>query len=316
MSEAEREAFEAARLDVVRRVRDVWYELVWLRSAVLVTEGHRELIGVWEEVALSRYAAGEGGQADVIRAQVELGKIDNELQALSDLRRPIVARLNAALGRPAATPFPKVGDELPVLPAFDEAALVAALPGSSPVLRALARRVAAAEHGADLADKQAYPDFVLGLDYTFIGDAAMPGVSGSGDDALAVTLGLELPIYRDRIRAGIAQARAEHSAARGEAADAEHRPGAELELALYELRDAHRRVGLYRDTLVPKGEESLDAIAGAYRAGDAGFLDIIDAERVLLEFQLAEARAGTDLARSLARLEALTGTRLHEDPTP
>jgi len=288
--------------------------LVWLRAASLVTDGHLTLIGHWEGVARSRYSAGIGSQADVIRAQVELGKIDNELKTLQDLRRPIVARLNAALGRSAASPVPPVSDALPDLPQLDETALATALPDSSPVLRALARRVAAAEHGADLADLQAYPDFVLGLDYTFIGKARMAGVSGSGDDALAVTLGLDLPIYRDSIRAGMARARAEHSAARGDAADAAHRLEAELELALYELRDAHRRLELYRHTLVPKGEESLNAIAGAYRAGDAGFLDIIDAERVLLEFELAAARAGTDLARSLARLEALTGTRLHEDP--
>lgn len=313
LAEVAREAFEAERLDVVWRVRDAWYELIWLQAAILVTDAHRLLIEHWEGVARSRYAAGIGSQADVIRAQVELGRLDNGLRSLKDLHRPISARLNAAVGRPAATPVPSARGALPEIPAIDEAALAASLASTSPQLRALARRVDAAAHGTELAEKQSYPDFVLGLDYTFIGDARMPGVSGSGDDALALTLGLELPVYRRRIEAGIAQARALHSAARGEAADAAHRLGAELELALFELRDAHRRVDLYRHTLIPKGEESLNATAGSYQAGNASFLDIIDAERVLLEFQLAAARAESDRAQALARLEALTGTQLHKE---
>jgi outer membrane protein TolC len=312
-SEEAREAFEAERLDLEHRVRDAWYEYAWLEAAILVTEGHLTLIQQWEMVALSRYETAVGSQADVIRAQVELGKLDDRLRTLIDLRRPIVADLNAALGRPSSTPIAAPRGGLPRESALDEAGLIEGLAQTSPRLRALDRRVRAAEYAVTLAEKEFYPDFALGLDYTFIGGARMPGVSGSGDDAMAVTLGLDLPIYRARYKAGLSQAWAERSAARGALADARHKLVAKLEMALYRLRDADRRIDLFREALVPKGEESVGATTAAYRAGNASFLDLIDAERVLLEFELSVARAASDHAQSLAEVERLVGLSLHED---
>jgi outer membrane protein TolC len=307
LAEAERETVEAVRLDVVRRVREAYYEAAWLEAALAIANRHRELITQWEGVARSSYASGEGSQADVLRAQVELGLSVDKVQRLTELRRPLRGQLNAALGRSANTPMPPLRPVFNDPPEIDEQALLSELPQTNPALRAMARRVDAAGHGIELAEKESLPSFVLGLDYTFIDDAAMPGVSGSGDDALEVQLGLELPIYRGRVQAGIAQARARQSAARGEAADAGHRLGAELELALFELHDADRRVALYRHTLVPKGAEALRATAGSYRAGDARFVEIIDTLKTMHEFQLGVARAQSDRAQALAWVEALTG---------
>jgi len=97
---------DAQRLALVSRVRKAWYELGWLGQAIEITERHRELLLRWEDVARSQFESGRGSLADVIRAQVELGKLENRVQALRDLRRPTAARLNAALGREADAVLP------------------------------------------------------------------------------------------------------------------------------------------------------------------------------------------------------------------
>jgi len=66
-------------------------------------------------------------------------------------------------------------------------------------------------------------------------------------------------------------------------------------------------VDLFRDTLVPKARQSLKATEAAFRAGNANFVDLVDAERVLLEFQLSQERALADQAQHVARLEMLVG---------
>ena len=71
-----------------------------------------------------------------------------------------------------------------------------------------------------------------------------------------------------------------------------------------------RRVELFRNGLVPKGEESIQALDTAYQSGDEGVLDLIDAQRVLLEFQLQAARAESDLAQALSMIEKITGVQL------
>lgn len=312
-AEAAREMLEAARLDLDQRVRDAWYEYAWLEQAIVITLGNRELLAHWESVSRARLETGLGRHSDVIRAQVELGKLEDRVQTLTDLRRPLEARLNAALNRPSDAPLPKPTFPLPELPELQEPQLSAALVSTNPVLRALEHRIEAAEHGADLAEKAFYPDFFVGADYTFIGSAENPGVSGSGDDALALTLGFDLPIWRSSYRAGVREAEAQMKGARMEQEETRNRLSSDLEMALYQFRDGDRRVGLFRDSLIPKGEESVQALDTAYQAGDEGFLDLIDAQRVLLEFQLQAARAEADRAKALAEIERITGIALHPE---
>lgn len=305
---AEGARFERERLAVAARVADAFAELAWLDEAARVTAAHLELVENWEEVARSRYATGLGGEADVIRAQVELGKLDDRVRSLRDLRHPVAARLNAALDRAPDAPLPTPRlDGLPTH-AVDGDALAAALPSTSPELLAFDHAIAAAEARVELAETDGYPDAALGLDWTRIGKG--------GDDALALTAGLSLPIFRGRVRAATGQAEAELGATRAERAQAAHRIEAELQLLLYRVRDAERRITLYRDSLLTKGQESVAVIAAAYQSGKAGFLDLIDAERVLLEFQLVTARAQADQAQALAALDALTGVALPEETGP
>jgi len=309
-SEEHRELLESARLKLEHSVVVAWCEYAWVERAVQITEGNRELLSHWESVARVRMETGLGSHADVIRAQVELGKLEDRVQSLADMRRPLAARLNASLGRPTGSVLPTPTFPLQSPPTIDERRLSEELVLSSPVLRALEHRIEGAEHGVDLADKAFYPDFFVGADYTFIGSADAPGVSGSGDDAIALTIGFDLPIWRRSYQAGARAADARMRAARKEHEDARHRLSSDLELALYQFRDAHRRVGLFRDSLIPKGEESVSALDTAYQSGDEGFLDVIDAERVLLEFQLQAARAEVDRAKALAEIERITGTSL------
>ncbi|MHC5210757.1 MAG: TolC family protein [Planctomycetota bacterium] len=315
-AEAAREEFEARRLKVAASVRDTWHEYAYVQAAVDVTRAHLDLLLSWEEVARTRYATGLGTESDVIRAQVELGKLDDRVRTLEDLRRPVAARFNATLDRAPDAKVPVGSMTVTSGLHVDGEALQARLVETSPALRALRRSIEAATHQVDLADKQFYPDFSIGLDYTAIGSARASGVQGSGDDALAITAGISLPLRRDRYRAGAARAKAELAAAHAALREAHNRLAADLELALYSLRDAERRLGLYRDTLVPKGRQSVESTTVAYQAGDAGFLDLIDAQRLLLEFQLAAARAHADHGQALAEVERITGVSLHTEDGP
>jgi len=306
-SEAAREQLEDERLSLDQRLRDAWYEYSWVEQAILITQRNQELLAHWESVARSRNATGLGNHADVIRAQVELGKLEDRVQTLKDLRRPLEARVNAALNRPSAALLPKPLAKLPEAPELDEALLAAALEASNPKLRAMHHRIRSSELGVDLADKAFYPDLVLGVDYTLVGSAINPALSGSGEDAIALKLGIDLPIWRSKLNAGARASEALARQARLEQSDMLNQLQAELEMALYQFRDADRRVELFNQSLIPKGEESIQALDIAYQSGDQGFLDLIDAQRVLLEFQLQAVRASSDRARAVAKLMMVSG---------
>ena len=80
--------------------------------------------------------------------------------------------------------------------------------------------------------------------------------------------------------------------------------------ALFKLRDAERQIDLYKNTLLPKANESLAATQRAYSAGASSFVDLIDSQRVLLNFELSYARSITDHNQARTLIEKLIGQPL------
>ncbi len=301
------EAFDGARLRVRRRVVERASELAYLDAAIDITGENLELLASFEDVVRARYRVGAGSHPDLVRVQVSLGQLEDRLRRLRDMRPAMVAEINELLHRPVDAPIGRI-----VLPEHEQTLadvdeLIARAGERNAELRMLDERVREARTMQKVADLESMPDFILGVDYILTDEAQNPSVSESGDDPVMLMLGISLPIWQDKERARRQEALARRLALAGERASAQDRIGARIARAHFDASDAQRRVELYRDSLIPKAEESLRASLGAYRTGRASFLDLLDAERVLLEFRIAEARAEADAVAAWARLDELAG---------
>jgi len=308
-AEAERARYEAAKLALFRRVREAWYEYYYLSKATAVVGENVVLLKRLEQVVRTKYKTAGAGQSDLIRVQVELGKLDDRRRTLLDLRGPLSARLDAALGRPAGAPLPWPREIPEEELRESDAEIVARLRGVNPELRALAAEAAAGKAAVRLARREGLPDITLHAEYAETNEAIV-STFDSGKDAVAVGFSINLPLWRGKYRAAPREARARLRASETKLRDREVSLDAEVRMALYAFRDAKRRIDLYRYTLIPKGQQSLSVTEAAFRADKASFLDLIDAQRTLLEFRLSYERALADHARALARLEALVGSEL------
>ncbi len=85
-------------------------------------------------------------------------------------------------------------------------------------------------------------------------------------------------------------------------------------MVLYKLRDAERRIDLYKNGLIPKAQQALQVSLQDLETGLGRYSDVIDAQRMLLEFELAYERAEVDKAQRLAEVERLVGRFLEEPP--
>jgi outer membrane protein TolC len=293
--------------EVIAEVASAWYELYYFNRALQIMQGNRDLVVHLERVARTRYSTGATGHPDIIRAQVELGKIENDLASLSDRKRPLLARLNAALNRPSHSPIEMPKDAPVVRMPRQDTQIIAGVANNNPELHALAFDIASATAAKERANKDFLPDFSFGIDYIATGDARAPNVAGSGDDPVSAAFTMTLPIQRGKYRAGVqaAQARIVGEQARRD----QHLNSLEASTvnALFRLRDAERQIDLYQNTLLPKANESLVATQRAYSSGASTFADLIDAQRVLLVFELAEVRAITDHNLARTTLEQLMG---------
>ena len=161
---------------------------------------------------------------------------------------------------------------------------------------------------ADIARKDGLPDLTVGLAYTIVGERSGVSIPGNGDDAFLASFSVNVPLWRAKYDAGVREALARRLAIVNQRLETSNRLTADLQQALFEHHDARRRVELYRDTLIPKATESLQASLAGFEQGTADFLDLVDTERTLLEFQLALERATVDRATSYAQIERLVGT--------
>ncbi len=340
-----RQRYENQKLKLFYEVKVAFYEYYYLGRAIDVVKENYELLEYLESVARSRYKTASLSHPDVIRAQVELGKLEDQLESFRDYLVPVKARLNAELNRPtdAELPLPRsIPEDHSVIP---DKKVLEWLAQNSPVLKALDHDIARARREVALAKKDYFPDFTLGVDYTEVGSAARSKPQGfanpaalrsasrfgggmgdvidayalgrsfspgsrpgdSGQDVWMVSVSMNIPIWRDKYAAGERESRARYLAATSARVKQENLLTAAVQRALFEHRDSKRKIALYRDVLIPKAKESIHSTETAFRAGSVDFLDLVDAERSLLEFELSFERALADRAQRLAELEMLVG---------
>lgn len=310
VAKAVRERYEAAKLKLFFEVKDAFYEYVYLASALAIARENLELIEHFEEVARTKYMAAAVGHPDVIRAQMELAKLEDHLKTLEELRVPIVARLNAVLNRRSFDMLPWPGKEELQAAQINRQRVVELLRARNPELRAMDFELEAARSKVELAKKKFWPDVGVGVGWIDTGSAMNPGVRDSGKDPIILMFTMNVPIWRKGYKAAELQARANVRKTAQQKKETENEMVAQAERALYDFEDSHRKMRLYRDILVPKAEELLGASETAYKAGTLDFLSLINAQQKLLEFQLRYERAVADNQQRRAELEMLVGMGL------
>ena len=259
----------------------------------------------FEQVARTKYVTSTGTHPDIIRAQIELAKFDEILVSLLELKEPQTAKLNALLNRPAETEldWPQKSDMKKNNMDYNH--LVELLKEKNPELAELDWMIESAKSEMKLAQKNFYPDTRIGIEWTeFEKSGGM-----SGRDSIAVVFQMNLPIWRDSLKAAQRQAKVIVISAEQQKKETENNLAAQVAAALYELEESQRKVNLY-EGIIPQVEQLVNASEAAYRAGTVDFLSLIDSQRMLLEYRLDYQRVMTDNQQKLAELEMLVGSEI------
>jgi outer membrane protein, heavy metal efflux system len=306
---------ESQRLDLVTETRRLYYEIGFLDAWSKVVGSDRGTLDHYEELARTRYASGVGIEQAVIKIQAEITRDDTRILDIGNRRATLVAALNALRDEPQATPVAPL-----VLPdygevTFDPGALRDRALALRPEMAQAASEIARADTGIELARKEYKPDITLGAAYTRVGprgDAAgiaMPPPD-NGKDVFAVSASINLPIHRGRLKAGVAEA----AELRRAADEGKRAVVTAIDRSLGELTErvtlTWQQLHLLRDVLGIQADQSLRSAESGYSAGTLNSLDLLDAERVLLEVRTTTERTRADYAIAVARLEGAVGEPL------
>jgi outer membrane protein TolC len=250
-----------------------------------------------------RYRVGQSSQVEWLKIQTERAKAADELTTTRLELEHSKVELNRLLNRDLHAAWPKV--ELPSLqpalaytPKLVEAALAA-----EPQLRVLRQKTAAAQAAADLTRRMRLPQIGIGVEASqYSGDGGIRGGT--------FTVNFSLPwLNGHRYDSDWHRDRAMVRASTLDAQDYALTLCENLHHAIVDLDAARRRALLYRDEIIPLTEQALSSARTAWAANLGLFQDVLDVRRMLLDDQLALARAYAEQGRKLADLSLLTGTR-------
>jgi cobalt-zinc-cadmium efflux system outer membrane protein len=292
---------------IVKEVKIAYYDLSHIYRAIEVTERNKKLLEDLARIAETRYAVGQGIQLDLLKAQVEVSKMVDELIMLNQKQRALEARLKALLNRSPATPLGSPEEvQFRKLPFSHEELYKMALE-SNPTLQAMKKMVEAKEKAHTLAKWDYYPDF----NFIFAYGQRDNSPTMERRDMLTGMVEVNIPLYFywkqsrkvSEARAEVLSLEAQYQAMRNE-----------IQFMIADttsmIARGERQLELYQTGIIPQASLQINSAMSAYRVNKADFMTLLDSQMTLYKYELEYHQALTDYEKNVANLEAVVGKRL------
>lgn len=307
--QAEGAGFDAKAFedDVVMQIKQAYYEVHRVDKQRNLIASFEQRLRDFEQSATAQYEVGTGLQQAIIKAQLERNTLSRQLLLLAQQRRSAVetlARLsNQSIPDAMQTAVPEA---LPDVSGLELKGLYTHALVVRPELDRLSSAMAQNDAEKALAEKAFLPDFGFSITYFDVGTADIPPAA-DGRDALALGISIKVPLQRKSRRARVEEidVRFRQIAARQEALET----GIQTSLAdlLSGLHLEAEQIILFRDVLIPQAQTTLESTLSAYTTGRIGFLDLLDAERMLFNLHTGYEDARARYLKTIAALERTLG---------
>lgn len=298
------QALRAKERDLIGRVKQAYYDLFLAHKAIQIHHEQIDLLKQFLEIAIAKFRTGKGSQVDVLKAQVELSTLYQRLPVLEQQRDTAQAKVNTLVDRDPR--FPLGSPQEPRDQRFDKELeeLYQTAVTARPELKAGELAIQRNEGARALAQRQYYPDLHL---------AFQRFQNFNANDGFGAVVSVNVPFAfwtKPKYDAAVQEASAAVAAARADLHTVENLTRFQIRDLLAKVRASWEVAVLYRTTVLPQAEQGVEAARAGYRTGRTSFLDLIDADRALREFQLAYWRALAERESRVAELEQVVGTEL------
>ena len=307
LAKSKKAEYDSVKNTLFSKVEQLYYDYWYLQQSLRIAEENIRLLESLEPIVRNKIKIGEGSK-DLIKLQIEIGKVTDVRDNLKLRKIPLDAELNQLLNRPARAQVGLIATLGKVNEKWDEDKLLNAVSRNPGMVR-FDYLKSAAGNKVHLADKNRYPDFTVGVKWVQT-DRSFANTPENGKDPVMATVGFSIPWDQRKYDELISSAKSNYLAVNWAKLEYKNSLQAKLKKVLFEIEDNLRVIKLYRDTLIPKTEESLNLSLQAYRNAKESFIGFVDIQRQLLNFQLILERSRRNIAKQKAIIEEITGQKL------
>jgi cobalt-zinc-cadmium efflux system outer membrane protein len=295
--------YETKRIDVLTQVSQTFIEVLTAQQRLVLTQQTQDLANQMMVTTSARVQAGKVSPVEETKAKVARASVQIELMRARKELEAARKRLAATWGSTEPR-FVAVAGNLDA---------VQSLPSLASLLQRLANNPDLARWATEITQRQAL--------ITMEKAKAVPDVTATlgaskylmpNDYALVVGFSIPLPVF-NRNQGGILEAEHRLTKAEEERRSAEVRIATALNTAYQRLDAAHAEVSALRQEILPGAQSAYDASREGYRLGKFGFLDVLDAQRVLFGAKTQNLLALSDYHKAVAEVERLIGGSLDEN---
>jgi outer membrane protein TolC len=300
------EKFNNERAQLNFNVAATYNNLYVLRSAIRITEDNILLLRTLKNLANVRFESGKGSMVDILRIEMELGELDNQLKFLEDSKRPLVAEfeqfLNSKLDQDVLLPDVLWSDELSI----DKEQIMDSVKIMNPSILSLDHEIHSYERDVEAAKRIGGPSFTVGLNYTIVSKIDGYTGEGNGKDVILPTLGVKIPLYRKKYQSLVLEKEIARESIELKKTDRTNELRTVLEKTFRDYDDGVRRVALYVE-LERYARQALDILIAEYTSTATNFEEIIRMDRKLLKYELELEKARADQNTAYAYIGYLMG---------
>ena len=286
--------FRSSKFRVQRQVLTAYYDLALMEEQIRIEQKNAQLQQVLVDNARSRVQAG-GPQQDLLKAQVQLRLTGNSLATMQSRASAMRAMLNGMLARKPDAPLvlpPTLPAPREIKATDDE--LFAMGVEASPELARLAAQVRGRQDAIELAKLQYLPNI-----------SPTAGFTGSVSRSLGAMI--TVPTTIPMINASIREAKAMRDSSQAMLRQAKQDKTSAFVAAIYAMRNSERQREFFTDTILPATLQVLSSSRQDYTDARVGLVELVDAQRLLLDVRLTIAEMQMEREKRLAELEELAG---------
>lgn len=295
------------KLQIAREVKQAYFELAFILASTEITEKNKSLLEQFVTIAASKYTVGKGIQQDVLKAQVELSKLLDELIRLEKLKQSEQARLNSLMDRLPQSPL-SISPQMSKLPFHrDIETLQTMAETHRPILNKLKVLIDKYGLSRQLAEREYYPNFNVGFGYGQREDGPLV----DRPDFFSAFVGINIPLWHDTKQS---KKVAEESYKVEVVRETYRKVKNDVYLRIKQILDQEAEVAqlitLIKTGIIPQAEQSLEVALADYQVGRVDFLTLLDNQITLFKWEIKYHRELSDYNKAIAELENMVGTEL------
>ena len=182
-----------------------------------------------------------------------------------------------------------------------------------PELDVIRRQITRDRSATALACRNYWPDVTVGLNWYDIGATGLSPVA-NGQDAYSLGVGVNLPIYRNRLDAAVREAQYRNSSDHRRYAAERDQVRSEVDALYAQFQQQHQILGVLETEILPRSSQMLELTIESYRTGTQDFQQLIDIYRTLLDYRIDYHKRTAMREQAIASLERAVGCAVTAGP--